>query len=1073
MAQEQDQSSGPDVAADDVSTPPARRVRWRVWLMAAVAVLLIALGLVWGLRKDIADNLIAGQLDSLGLPAHYEIVSIGPSEQVVRNLVIGDPKAPDLTVEEIRVATQLYWGLPGIGRITVVHPRLYGTLHGGKVSFGSLDKVLFSGKGGPFEMPDLDVAIEDGRALIESDYGSIGAKLDGAGPLRGGFAGELAAIAPKLAVEGCTAGQTSLYGKVTIASLKPRFEGPVRLRELACPDAALRLAQAGLQLDVTLDKGLDGAEGKLGLRAGTARYGENRLGASSGTAHVTYRDGALNARYDLAASDLSTPQARFASLSFDGRARSDEGLTRFDIDGDLGGKGIALGSAIDRSIAGVQKTGEGTLLAPLAARVRTALSQETRGSSLTASLIFRRTGEGYSLVVPRGALRGGSGASLLTLSRLQAMFGVQGLPRVTGNFATGGRGLPQISGRMESGTDGRLAMHVTMPAYSAGANSVSLPQLALVQDVRGALRFTGQAELTGDLPGGRADNLIVPVEGLWAANGDLSLWPRCTQVAFRQLQFANLTLDRRSLSVCPAGTGAIVRSRGGAFQIAAGVAGLDLSGRLGETPVTIASGPLGFAMAGAGAGVGPGTVKASTLKVDLGPEAGASHFTISDLEARVGKDVGGTFADADIRLYAVPLDLLKTGGDWHYTDGVLSIDGAHFTLVDRQKVARFNPMIARDATLRLADNVIAAHALIREPQSDREVVRADIVHDLANVTGHADLTVDGLRFDDKLQADTLSTLALGVVSNLEGSVDGTGRIDWNEQGVTSHGRIATAGVDFAAPFGPVKGLSGQVVFTDLLGFVTAPDQTLHLASINPGIEVTDGIMSFEMKPDYFLQINGAKWPFMNGTLTLEPAHMKIGVAETRYYTLKVTGLDATTFVRHLDMSNLNASGVFDGELPLIFDENGGRIEEGHLVSRPPGGNVAYVGELTYKDLSTMGNFAFDMLKSVDFKRMEISLGGTLAGEIITRVSFNGISQGIGAKQNFLTKQIAKLPIRFELNIKAPFFSLFAPLRSLYDPNYVVDPRTLGLIDTDGRIKAAAQPGVPVSAIQPPVSEKTP
>ncbi|MCJ2177048.1 intermembrane phospholipid transport protein YdbH family protein [Novosphingobium album (ex Hu et al. 2023)] len=1069
MAQEQDQSTGADFVAGEASVPPARRVRWRVWMMTAAVVLLIALGLAWAMRKEIADNVIAGQLDSLGLPAHYEIVSIGPSEQVVRNLVIGDPDAPDLTVEEIRVATRLDWGLPGIGRITVVHPRLYGALRGGKMSFGTLDKALFSGEGGPFEMPDLDVAIEDGRALIESDYGRIGAKLDGAGALRGGFAGELAAIAPKFAVEGCAAGQVSLYGKVTVASLKPRFEGPVRLKELTCPDAAVRLVQAGLQLDVTLDKALDGGEGKLGLRAREGRYGENRLGEASGTAHVTYRDGGFNVRYDLAASGLDMPQARFASLSFDGRARLAGGLARFDIDGDLGGKGIALGPELDSSLAGIQQAGEGTLLAPLAAQARAALQRETRGSSLTANLILRRTEEGYSLVVPRGALRGGSGASLVTLSRVQAMFGAQGLPLVTGSFATGGRGLPRVSGRMESGADGRLAMHVSMPAYSDGANSLSLPQLAMVQDAGGALRFTGQAELTGDLPGGRAGNLIVPVEGLWAANGDLSLWPRCTQVAFHELQFANLTLDRRSLSVCPADDGAIVRGRSGVFRIAAGVAALDLSGRLGETPVRIASGPLGFAMSGAG----PGTVKASALKVDLGPAAGASHFAVSDLEARVGQDVGGTFTDADVRLYAVPLDLLKTGGAWHYSKGVLTLDGAHFTLVDRQQVARFNPMIARDATLRLKDNVITAQALVREPESDREVVRADIVHDLATAGGHADLTVDGLRFDDKLQADTLSTLALGVVSNLEGSVDGTGRIDWNEKGVTSHGRIVTAGMDFAAPFGPVKGLSGQVVFTDLLGFVTAPDQKLHLASINPGIEVTDGIMSFEMKPDYFLQINGARWPFMNGTLTLEPAHMKIGVAETRYYTLKVVGLDASTFVRHLDMSNLNATGVFDGELPLIFDENGGRIEEGHLVSRPPGGNVAYVGELTYKDLSAMGNFAFDMLKSVDFKRMEISLGGTLAGEIITRVSFNGISQGIGAKQNFLTKQVAKLPIRFVLNIKAPFFSLFAPLRSLYDPNYVVDPRTLGLIGTDGRIKAAAQPGVPAIAIQPSVSEKTP
>lgn len=1036
-------------------------------LLALAGLGLAGLGTVWLLRKDIADDFIASKLDSLGLSARYEIVSIGPSEQVVRHLVIGDPKKPDLTIEELRVATRLYWGLPGIGRITMVRPRLYGSVHGGKVSFGSLDKALFTGKAGPFEMPDLDLAVVDGRALIESDYGRIGARLQGKGALRGGFDGELAAIAPELSVRGCRAGRTTLYGRVTTTSQRPRFKGPVRMAGLNCPDRALALAQAGVQLDVSFDKALDGGEGKLGFRAGAGQYKDNRLDGALGKVEFNYRKRSLNARYDVTARGIATPQARFASLSFDGRARSAEGFSRFDIEGDLGGKGISPGSQFDRALADAARAGQGTLAAPLAARMRGALAQETRSSTLAVNLILRRGTEGFSLVVPHGALRGGSGSSLLTLSRLQAMFGEGGFPRVTGNFATGGQGLPQVSGRMESGHDGRLAMHVTMPEYSAGAARLELPQASLLQAADGTLAFSGQVRMSGDLPGGRAENLVLPIDGAWGANGVLSVWPHCMEVAFDRLQFANLAIDRRRLPVCPAPGSAIVRGPIGALRIAAGVSALDLSGHLGETPIRIASGPLGFAQGGAI----PGMIRAKALKVDLGPTEAVSHFSITNLAARIGKDVAGTFDGADFGLYAVPLDLRRTAGNWRYAGGALTIDDASFTLVDRQPVARFNPMVARGAGLRLADNLITAQAILREPGSDREVVRADVAHNLAIATGHADLTVSGLRFDDKLQADTLSALALGVVSNLEGPVHGTGRIDWDGKGVTSHGRFASEGLNFAAPFGPVKGLSGEVVFTDLLGFVTAPEQTLHIVSINPGIEVADGTLSFEMKPGYLLRINGARWPFMGGTLTLDPAQMKIGVAETRHYTLKVSGLDAQTFVQHLELTNLSATGVFDGELPLVFDENGGRIENGTLVSRPPGGNVAYVGELTYKDLSAMGNFAFETLKSVNYQRMEISLGGTLAGEIITRVSFNGISQGTGAKRNFVTKQIAKLPIRFVLNIKAPFFSLFAPLRSLYDPSYVTDPRTLGLIGTDGKARPAGT--APELPIQPSVSEKNP
>jgi hypothetical protein len=203
--------------------------------------------------------------------------------------------------------------------------------------------------------------------------------------------------------------------------------------------------------------------------------------------------------------------------------------------------------------------------------------------------------------------------------------------------------------------------------------------------------------------------------------------------------------------------------------------------------------------------------------------------------------------------------------------------------------------------------------------------------------------------------------------------------------------------------------------------------------------------------------------------------MKIGVAESRSFTLRIEGLDASHFVERMNLGNISATGTFDGVIPLIFDENGGRLEGGQLISRPPGGNVSYVGALSYKDLSTMANFAFDALKSLDYRRMQIDLNGPLEGEIVTRVSFDGIAQGAGAKRNFLTRRIARLPIKFNVNLKAPFFKLVGSLRSLYDPAAVRDPRELGLMGSDGRALNPLAPALPNPApsVQPPDSGKAP
>ncbi len=98
----------------------------------------------------------------------------------------------------------------------------------------------------------------------------------------------------------------------------------------------------------------------------------------------------------------------------------------------------------------------------------------------------------------------------------------------------------------------------------------------------------------------------------------------------------------------------------------------------------------------------------------------------------------------------------------------------------------------------------------------------------------------------------------------------------------------------------------------------------------------------------------------------------------------------------------------------------------------------------------MANFAFDALKSLDYSTMTIAMRGDLEGDIVTNVKFDGVKQGAGTKRNFITRQVAKLPIQFNVNIRAPFYQLITSFKAMYDPAFVKDPRTLGLVDAQGR-----------------------
>lgn len=1057
----------PDGSPAPESTP--RRNRWRQIGVPALAIVLVAGAGVWLSREQLADRVIAGQIAAYDLPVRYEIESIGPGTQVLRNVVVGDPKRPDLTVERVLVALEYRWGTPTIGSVKLIRPRVYGQYLNGKLSFGALDKVLFAPKtdDAPFAFPKLDLTVADGRGLMLTDFGKVALKLDGSGALQNGFSGTLAAVAPKLAVGGCVSEGATLFGKIAIREERPAFAGPMHLANLSC-EGGVRSGVTTVQLDGQADKGLAGFAGNVTLRSKALVAPGVAAESLALDSRLGWREGVLTGRIEADAGGVRSGGVKVGLLGVEGLVRARDGFDKAEFRGTVRGEGLRQGTALDLALADAQKSSAGTLLAPMLAKMRVSLMREERGSRLAGEISLRRSGaSGMTLVVPQARLVGGSGQSLLTLSKFQvATGGDDGPPLLAGNFATGGTGLPDITGRMERGRAGQALFRLTMAPWRAGGGSLAIPEMMIAQRGDGSLGFAGTTLVSGAIPGGSVQNLVLPISGGYGARGELALWKHCVSARFDRLVLGEMAVDGNTLSLCPPGGSAIVRNGAGGLRIAAGTPGLDLSGRLGETPMVVKTGAVGFAW--------PGVLNAKAVDVTLGPPESATKLRLADLDARLGKDFTGKFAGVDAQLTAVPLDVTKAAGEWRFADGALVLSGVGFDLTDRLDPARFEPLHSEGATLTLADNRIVANTLLKEVKSAREVARAAIRHDLRSGTGRADIDVDALVFDKAFQPAQLTRLALGVVANTVGTVRGTGVIDWTQRGVSSSGRFGTEAMDLAAAFGPVKGLSGAIEFTDLLGMVSAPHQKLKVASVNPGIEVTEGVVDITLLPDQLLRLHEANWPFLGGTLKLEPTDLRLGLAEARRYTLTVAGIDAAKFLEKMELGNLAATGLFDGQFPLVFDADGGRIEEGTLISRAPGGNVSYVGALSYENMGTMANFAFDALKSLDYKTMTIAMRGDLEGEIITNVKFGGVKQGSGTKSNFITKQIANLPIQFNINIRAPFYQLMTSMKAMYDPASIKDPRTLGLVDAQGRvvrrfINGLRSAGTPVIVL--PVSQQ--
>ena len=771
------------------------------------------------------------------------------------------------------------------------------------------------------------------------------------------------------------------------------------------------------------------------------------------------------AAHDLALTGVEAPQAQLARLASEGTWRGSSDGREGHWQGQVLGAGLVPGAALEASLAAAQRSAQGTLAAPLIGKVRGGLAAALPCASFAGEAIVRHNPERVSLVIPGGALAGRGGARVLALSQISARIGTQGLTGLRGNLLLGGAGLPSINGRMEQSADGGWSLRLAMAEYAAGANRIAIPRLALRQAGNGAVRFEGLLSASGDLPGGAVSGLEVPIAGNWSSARGLAIGEGCTPVRFASLSVSGLALSRQNLTLCPEG-GAPLLAYDGSLALAARTGPLQLTGTLGESPARFSADTVMLRY--------PAPFVVEGLQARIGAPGSMARLSAASLTGRLSGDIGGTFAGGAAQLDAVPLDLGAVAGRWAYAGGALRLVDGAFTLTDRppEGAARFNPLAARGAVLTFADNAITAKAALRHPGSDLVVAELTLRHDLASAAGNAQLDVPGTVFDERLQPEDLSTLAKGVIAFAKGRITGTGRIDWRGEDITSSGDFASDGLDFAAAFGPVRGLKGKVRFTDLINLTTAPDQRVTIAAINPGIEVLDGSVQFEVANGTLLSVEDARFPFMGGELLLRPLMMDFSQPEERRYVFEIIGLDAATFVTQMELTNLGATGTFDGTVPIVFDALGnGRIEGGVLLSRAGGGNVAYIGELTYEDLGTMGNYAFSALRSLDYRQMSIGLNGNLGGEIITNFDFDGVRQGAGTSQNFITRRLAKLPIRFKVNVRSEnFYELATMVRSFWDTDFLGNPVDRGLLKAEnGRFV----PVTPQKPVQPPESESQP
>jgi translocation and assembly module TamB len=1006
---------------------------------SAITLLLIGTGL-WLAREPIADSFIASELADRGVQGRYEITRIGPRRQRLANLVIGDPKRPDLVVKFLEL--DLGWGLSGpyIERLQASGVRLRGKLDGGSLQLGQVGRLLEGGEGKP-ELPIWTAVIEDAEAEIASEYGTFVFGLDGRGPLQSGFSGRLNVAAQSLDAGHCRIGRIRAPLDVATEQGRLVLKGPAAARSLLCDDIDLQLDGPGLDINVRTDLAMEEVGGAITLQANQLLQAKTQLKYLSGLLTFSGRGDDLRGSVSVAADTASSSGVQSDAVKLGGnfalrlaaRDRAFAWQGAATVENARPARGVDM-AALTSSMAG-------TPVSPLAAKFARAVQAIGKSNRIEVGGQLNILGSNGNARLDRLALTSASGAQIENWEGTVVRLDWPGKLRASGRVDVRGGGLPE--GRIDFATspDGGVQGTATFRPYQAEDARLALTPLRFAVDGRGRTKLETVATLDGPLPEGGVRGLKVPVSAAVGANGTISLLGNCAPLSWTSFAMSGLSLSPAQLQVCGLSSGA------------PHVRDVALNGRLGDSPITLRADSADYQLSS-------GRFALAEPDVRIGQDESALRLAATRLAGGM-TEVGfaGKLENGRGRIGTVPLDLSRINGDWSYARSRLTVEGS-LRVEDTQADRRFNPLAAEQVRLTLENGRIDTVGVLIHPDRRAQVAAVNIRHNLSTGSGQADLVVDNLRFGDRIQPDDLTPLVLGVVANVEGPVEGKGQIRWNGDQVTSDGVFSTKDLAFAAAFGPVSGFSTTVRFADLLGLRTEAGQVATIDSVNPGIEVRDGTIRYALRSSEEAVIEGGRWPFSGGVLELMPAPLALDSRQPRNLTFRVVGLEAGAFINTLELDNISATGVFDGLLPMVFDHNGGRIVGGLLVARQAGdepryltttqgltipcdasrqaGHLSYVGEVSNAQLNAVSRLAFDALKNLGYRCLAIRLDGAIDGEFVTQVSINGVNQGTEeARRSFISRPFLGLPFIFNVRIEAPFRGLLNTATGLADPTKLI------------------------------------
>ena len=364
--------------------------------------------------------------------------------------------------------------------------------------------------------------------------------------------------------------------------------------------------------------------------------------------------------------------------------------------------------------------------------------------------------------------------------------------------------------------------------------------------------------------------------------------------------------------------------------------------------------------------------------VSLAAPSADAHLTLGShwkIEGALAEGVGDQQL-VTLKDIAAHYELAGEGGK---LTGSISDLIAH--IHDKTAPARFTNTRFEGA-LFLDDGLVTGEGQFIQPGLNQMLARTELTHDLSSGNGDAQISSTVLRFQPGgLQPARLFPVLRGIVANVRGPVTLTGAAQWERNSVSTSAVLELTDLAFVSEkAGLFEGVFGRIELSDVVQVVSEPGQTLFIDVWNPGMPLTNGVVSFQLNGLESVSLESAAFPFAAGNLNTRPMVWDLK-SESNHLYVDADNIDIATLLSDLGMDGFEAEGRLSGAFPVRFET--GHVYLDHASLSSAKGRLGYRGKTPDLDSEdeSMAVLFFEAIKDFQYDEMTLDVAGDVAGEL--------------------------------------------------------------------------------------------